>query len=101
MPRIEAVIFDLDNTLYDERTYFEAAFHKIADSLAGKCSLSQNEIFDKLTADLRKKGTMYTHLFNDALADLGLDKEVLGKVLELFATVNVSLVPYPETIPFY
>ena len=99
MARFEAVIFDLDNTLYDEKAYFEAAFRIIADFLSGKCGLSQNEIFAKLADDLSKKGTMYPHLFDDALADLGLDKELLGKVLELFATVNVPLEPYPEAIP--
>lgn len=44
MTKIRAVIFDLDNVLYDEKDYFYAAFKEIAAFLSERCNLSQEEL---------------------------------------------------------
>ncbi len=94
MPPIEAVIFDLDYCLFDEQVYVDAAFSSIARFLASKSRLSEKNILNKLHHDFADKGSMYPRLFNDALADLGLESALLGKILDLYGSVDVSLVLY-------
>lgn len=95
MAHIEAVIFDLDNVLYDEKTYIDAAFRRIARFLADHSCFCENEIFRKLSDDWRRKGSLYPRLFNDALADLGLNQALLGDILNLYATVDAPIALYP------
>ncbi len=94
MPPIEAVIFDLDYCLFDEQVYVDAAFSSIARFLASKSRYPEKTILNKLHHDFVDKGSMYPRLFNDALADLGLDHALIGKILDLYGSVDVSLVLY-------
>jgi putative hydrolase of the HAD superfamily len=97
MGRVNAVIFDLDNVLYDETDYVFAAFHVIGAFLSEKSSFSEDEIFDKLVCDLKEKGSMYPRLFNDALTDIGLDQEMLPEILRLYGSVDADLKLFPES----
>jgi putative hydrolase of the HAD superfamily len=92
MPPIEAVIFDLDYCLFDEGVYVDAAFHSIARFLSSRSRFSEKTILRKLRRDFRDKGSMYPRLFNDAVADLGLDQALVGEILDLYGSVDVSLV---------
>jgi putative hydrolase of the HAD superfamily len=97
MGHVKAVIFDLDNVLYDEIDYVHAAFRSIAAFISGKSSFSEDEIFAKLVCDFKKKGSMYPRLFNDALTDIGLDQEMLPEILRLYGSVDVDLKLFPES----
>ena len=95
MPPIEAVIFDLDYCLFDEHIYVDAAFRSIARFLSSKCRFSEKTIYDRIRRGFRDKGSMYPRLFNDVLADLGLEQALIGEILYLYGTVDVSLGLYP------
>ena len=96
MPRqIKAVLFDLDEVLYDEQQYFYAAFDKIAGFLSEQSSYTQTQIIDKLKVDLQKKSSMYPNLFNDLLSEFNLNPMLLKDVLTLFSTVKPDLSLYP------
>jgi putative hydrolase of the HAD superfamily len=97
MARISAVIFDLDNVLYDERDYVFAAFRSIARFLSGRSRFSEDEIYAKLVCDFQKKGSMYPWLFNDAVADFGLDQNLIEDILRLYATVDEPLSLFAES----
>ncbi|MGD0451248.1 MAG: HAD-IA family hydrolase [Candidatus Bathyarchaeia archaeon] len=88
MTRVSAVVFDLDNVLYDEKEYVYAAFRSIAHFLSGKCGFSEDQVYSKLVFDFEKKGSMYPRLFNDALSDLGLDQNLVPEILKLYALVD-------------
>ncbi|MGD6850542.1 MAG: HAD family hydrolase [Candidatus Bathyarchaeia archaeon] len=96
MAQINAVIFDLDNVLYDERQYINNAFKNIADFLSKKSHYTEEEIQYKLRDHLNRKGTMYSRLFNDVLSELGLKQTLLHEILGLYASVNMPLNLYPE-----
>jgi putative hydrolase of the HAD superfamily len=96
MNRVSAVVFDLDNVLYDERDYVCAAFRRISLFLSKRCRSSEDEVFHKLISDFDKKGSMYTRLFNDALNDFGLDQSLVPKILRLYATVDSKVTLFPE-----
>lgn len=95
---LDLVAFDLDNTLYDEGRYFDGAFRVIAPVLASKSGSDVATVEARLQATLREKGRHYHYLFNDVLAELGLDPDVeLGEVLRLFRTVEPPLELFPGT----
>ena len=94
MSKINAVIFDLDNVLYDEKDYLYAAFNKIAAYLSERCSISQEKIFEKLVTDFQNKTSMYPRLFNDLIADCGLDQKLISEILTLFSSIKPDLKLY-------
>lgn len=96
MAHIKAIIFDLDNVLYDERDYIFAAFHSIALFLSKRCQLPKNMIYSKLVCDLEKKGSMYPRLFNEIINDLGLKQILVQDILKLYATLDSKVELYPE-----
>ena len=91
MTQISAVIFDLDNVLYDEKEYFYAAFEKIAAYLSERCNIPQEKVFNKLISDFEEKSSMYPWLFNDIIADFGLDQKIITEILMLFSSVKPEL----------
>jgi len=96
MRRIRAVIFDLDNGLYPEEDYLLAAYREIASFLSSRCSLSKEEIYDRLVGSWRKKTSMYPRLFNDLVTDIGLGQELVPELLRIYAGVTPRLSLYPR-----
>jgi putative hydrolase of the HAD superfamily len=95
---VEVVAFDLDNTLYDEGSYFAGAFEIIVPHLAAKSGWDPERIESRLQATLSEKGRHYHHLFNDVLAAIGLDTQAeLREVLDLFRTATPPIEPFPGT----
>jgi putative hydrolase of the HAD superfamily len=91
LAKINAVIFDLDNVLFNERDYINAAYRNIASFLSKRHHLQEAQVYQKLLNDLQTKTSLYPRLFNDAIADLGLDQAVLPEILKIYGTVTAKL----------
>jgi len=52
--RINAVIFDLDNVLFNEQDYINAAYRNIAAFLSNRYRLQKDQVYQKLLKDLQK-----------------------------------------------
>lgn len=94
MDKIRAIIFDLDDVLYNEKDYIYAAYREIANFLSPKCTLSNEEVFLRLRRALREKTGMYPRLFNDFLVDIGLGEELVPQILQIFSEINTELSLY-------
>jgi putative hydrolase of the HAD superfamily len=93
---LELVAFDLDNTLYDEGLWYDAALPPIAAHLATPSGRPAGEIEAFLRATLRAKGRHYHHLFDDALREVGLPREPhLGMMLAIFREAPQALELFP------
>jgi len=93
---LELVSFDLDNTLYDEGLWYEAALPPIAEHLADRSGHPAHHIEASLRATLRAKGRHYHHLFDDALREIGLPRDPhLGEILAIFREAPAVLEPFP------
>ena len=93
---IELVAFDLDNTLYDEGLWYDAALPPIAAHLAARSGHSAQKIAEFLRSTLRAHGRHYHHLFDDALREIGLPREPhLREVLAIFRDAPPSLELFP------
>jgi len=95
---MKAVVFDLDNTLFDSEQYFSGAFKSISEYLAKKCRSNQSDIHDKLMKLWNEKTSMYPHLFEELLNSLGLENE-LENIIKIFNEYDGKLKPYQDVIP--
>ena len=93
---LELVAFDLDNTLYDEGLWYDAALPPIAAHLATRSGHPAREIEAFLRSTLRTNGRHYHHLFDDALREFGLPRDPhLREALAVFREAPQALEPYP------
>lgn len=94
---MKAIIFDLDNTLYDAEQYYQGAFRRIAEYLSKEYKHSEQKIYSELINLWKKKTSMYPHLFDDLLDSFNLKNE-LGNVIKIFNNYDGELKPYPDVI---
>jgi len=94
---MKAIIFDVDNTLYDAKQYYLGAFKEISEYLSKKHEISKQKILNKLMNLWIKKTSMYSRLFDDVLNAFNLEDE-LENVIKIFNNYNGKLKPYPDVI---
>ena len=80
--QVEAVIFDMDNTLYDERQYVRSGFRAVSEYMAREFEMDKDHLYRLLLSIFSKKGR--GEVFNLALEELNMENE--ETVLEM---VNV------------
>jgi len=97
---IDTLIFDLDNTLYDESYYILAAHKEIAEFLSEKGDVSGKEIFKILRSDFHEKTSMYSRLFNDLLEKMNLEITLLSDLMKIYSNIkpNIELYPAVKTL---
>ena len=59
------VVFDLDDTLYDEKTFVYSGLTEVSKWISLKSNFEQSEIFDYMVNDLLESGR--GKIFNNAL----------------------------------
>ncbi len=95
---ITTVIFDLDDTLFDEIDFCRSGFHAAARHIATLSdSLSPEAVFDVIWECFTRGDRGST--FNVALAELGLpcDPPLIHKLVELYRTHTPTLALPPES----
>ncbi len=95
---IKAVIFDLDDTLFDEIDFVRSGFRAAGQHLATLSDrYSPDDVFDVIWKCFltSERGTT----FNLALAELGLpdDPSLVGKLVEVYRTHTPTLVLPPDS----
>jgi putative hydrolase of the HAD superfamily len=82
---ITTVVFDLDDTLYDELDYCKSGFKAVAESLSNLADvLSPEQIFDSLWQQFAAGNR--TKTFDTAFDDLGIsyNDETIRKMIEVY-----------------
>ena len=81
---ITTIIFDMDDTLFDEVDYCRSGFVAAAEYLAGRAGASAEEIFDSLWKQFSSGERQ--EVFNRALEELGIayDDEFIGELVEFY-----------------
>lgn len=90
---IRCVIFDLDDTLYNERTYVESAMHNVAGYLSDKFGLNNKEVYEKLINILDSEGR--GHIFDICIAEYGIDEKV-SKLVQVYRDTKPQLELYED-----
>jgi len=99
---VKAVLFDLDNTLYDTQQYFIGAFESISKYVSSEYALPEQKIYKTLGKLWQKKTSMYPYLFNDLLKLLQIKQdnpEVIDALVRLFNGYAGNIELYPDVLP--
>jgi putative hydrolase of the HAD superfamily len=89
----KAVLFDLDNTLFDVEQYMTGAFADVAAHLATTHGLDREQVHADLLALWRAETSMYPHLFDDIATEYGIDADI-ERLVAVFNDHEPTLEPY-------
>lgn len=94
---VQAIFFDLDYTLYDQRQYLRGAFEDVAYTIANACCLDPASLYRSLLTTWERVGTDYGYLFNEWVAQLGISVQShIKRCIEAFhAHQPKGLMLYP------
>lgn len=80
---IEAVIFDLDDTLYDERQFVRSGHRAVSNYLAEKYGVNRESCYRLLSSIFSKQGR--SNLFDSALQKLNIyNKETVQEMVRVY-----------------
>jgi len=94
---MKAVIFDVDNTLYDTKQYFYGGFRKISMYLSEKYKFDNEKIVKDLIKIWEENTSMYPHIFDDFLKKYNIEEDVM-KIVRVFNSYDGDLKPYDDVI---
>lgn len=90
---IKCVIFDLDDTLYNERTYVECAMLNVAEYFHKKYGFDKEEAYAELIHILDERGR--GRVFDEFMKMHNIDEEVMN-VVEVYRDTRPSLNLYND-----
>jgi HAD superfamily hydrolase (TIGR01549 family) len=90
--KYDVFVMDLDNTLYDESLYLNAAYFEISRWLNKKFGLDEALIFEYLTGQFKEKGRRY--LFDNMETHFRIKPTAITEYLKILRTLKV-----PDKIP--
>ncbi|MBV9283309.1 MAG: HAD family hydrolase [Acidimicrobiia bacterium] len=95
--RVDAVLFDLDDTLFDQRVWLQGAWRAVASTGACEFGIGERQLFDALV-EISAEGTDRGRIIDRALARVGLRSSplVVEPLVKAFrAHRPPELPPYP------
>lgn len=96
---INVVVFDLDDTLYDEITFVYSGFEAVAHYLANRYVLSAETVLDDFKKALQTQGR--GRVFDHVLQSYGLiQKSLIARCIHIYRThePTIALLPEAKTI---
>ena len=96
-PAPQAVLLDLDDTLYAERSYLIGGIEAVADYLSARVAQSRTELVER-TLQLLAAGR--AQLFDRLLATLDLESPAItDAVIHVYRTHRPCLAPFGDVMP--
>lgn len=94
---IRAVLFDLDDTLYEEMSFVESGFHAVSRHISNKFKLNENEVYSSLMDILARQGR--GRVFDTFLKRHGLySSYMVEEMVEVYRLHQPDISLNPETI---
>jgi len=93
---IEALIFDLDDTLYSENEYAFKALRLIADYIGYEFDLDKDSVY-KIMMSIKSDDRFKHKRFETILEMLHINLE-LDAMFNLYRTADVEIYPFPDAI---
>lgn len=93
-----AVIFDLDDTLYAEWSYFESGLAAVADFVAGPDSGRRTAWRERLKADVAQNGR--AGVFQGIPPPTGRSEGWIATLLHVYRTHRPTISTFPDVAPF-
>lgn len=87
------IIFDLDDTLYDDRTFVLSGFHVVAKFLSSLLKQDEKKIYESLVKEL---AVSRSEVFNRFLIKQGIyNKKLLSKCISTYRLHHPTIEMYP------
>ncbi|MCT4614485.1 MAG: HAD family hydrolase [Marinifilaceae bacterium] len=94
---IKVIVFDLDDTLYNEISFVKSGFHEVAEYLAPITGQNAKFIYNALVEHLDAKGR--GRVFNDVLAEYEIDSKFqVAKCLQVYRSHEPNIVMNSDAI---
>lgn len=90
---MKAVVFDLDDTLYNERDFVLGGFRAVASYLSGLKSLDSDIMLSRMVEILEDTGR--GKIFDTIIDEYNIDVPV-KKLVEIYRTASMKLQLYPD-----
>lgn len=98
MPPTHAVLFDLDDTLYEELSYVQSGFHAVAEYLSGEYGISADGAFADMMDVLAREGR--GRIFDRVMDRRNLRAtDLIPKLVQVYRDHLPSIVPFPDVLP--
>jgi putative hydrolase of the HAD superfamily len=92
---IQAIILDLDDTLYDHAQYVKGAYADIAQYMEQEFSISGTDFFQYIFCDWQRRTSQCRTIFTDALRHYGIyNPELEDKLVSIYRQHRPTLSPY-------
>ena len=93
----KCVIFDMDNTLYDEKDYFKSVFKEMS-IIINKYTVNKNEnqIYHEILDEFLIKGSQYPNFFLYITKKYNLDKKYHEIFYNIYKSVNANISLHPD-----
>ncbi len=94
----KAIIFDLDDTLYDERSFVESGFKAVAGEVERRLGIDKEEFLRLLNEILEQEGR--GHVFDTALEHYNLySQSLVYDLVEVYRSHKPEIEPHPDVVP--
>ena len=94
--RVDAVIFDMDNTLYDEKQYVRSGFKAVSEYMAEKFKMDKDQMFRLFWRIFSKKGR--GEVFNIALREFNMKKEeTIQEMINVYRNHSPNITVFKDT----
>lgn len=92
---LKAIIFDLDDTLFEEKDFVLSGFHAVALDIAKMANIRQEIVFNCLMEEFHKKGR--GKIFNAVLQQIGLidTLDEIARLVQLYRQHSANIAFYP------
>ncbi len=96
---IQAIGFDLDDTLYDHAQYVKGAYLDVALEVERQIGVPRDEFFTRIYTDWQELTSQCNHIFSDALAAYdAYSPEIERCLVKVYRAHDPMLVPYPGVV---
>ncbi len=95
---VKAILFDLDDTLYDEKTYVASGFRSVARDLESELGVPRDRLVEEMMSILEADGR--GRVFDLVLQRHGsYCKDRVLELVDLYRHHNPDIEPYPDVLP--
>lgn len=94
---MKAIVFDLDDTLYDEKQFVYGAFREVAEYISYKYKLNGIDLYNQMINILHNMGR--GKIFDIIIKDYNLKEDVISLV-EIYRMANPKLRLYDDALFF-
>ena len=91
----DAVLFDLDGTLYPEEQFVRGAYDDVASFVATRSSVAPERLANEMYERWLEKGSRYPYIFLEALDRQGLSRGLISEMVSIFNGHVPCISPYP------